>query len=113
MHEFGIMQEVVAMALSAARDAHANRIHRIRLKVGKLSGVIPEAMQFAHEVVVESTLAEGSDLEITETPAECFCSSCKTLFTPEKIVFRCPQCGTISSDLRAGRELEIIDIEIS
>lgn len=113
MHEFGIMQEVVHMALTKANEAGANRIHRIRVEVGSLSGVIPEAMQFAHEVVSENTLADGSTLEIQTAPVVCFCAQCRIQFSPQQTIFRCPSCHHPSADIRSGRQLHIIDMEIS
>jgi hydrogenase nickel incorporation protein HypA/HybF len=70
-------------------------------------------MRFAHEVLIEDTLAAGSKLEIEEGPVRCWCAQCKAAFTPEKTVFRCPVCGTISSDVRDGREMQIVNMEIS
>ncbi|NBD37930.1 MAG: hydrogenase maturation nickel metallochaperone HypA [Verrucomicrobia bacterium] len=113
MHEFGLMQEVVRMAVEKAEEAGATRIHCIRLRIGRISGVVPEAMRFAHEVLIEDTLAAGSTLEIEEGPVRCWCAQCKATFKPEKTVFRCPVCGTISSDVRDGREMQIVNMEIS
>lgn len=101
------------MAVEHASSAGATRIHRIRLEIGKMAGVIPEALHFAHEAVTEDTLAAGSTLEIEHAPIRCFCDSCQTEFTPESPVFRCPQCRSLSSDIRSGRQLHIIDMEIS
>ena len=113
MHEFGLMQEVVRMAVEKAEEAGATRIHCIRLRIGRISGVVPEAMRFAHEVLVEDTLADGSTVEIEDGPVICWCRKCEAEFTPEKTVFRCPVCGTLSSDVRAGREMQIVNMEIS
>lgn len=113
MHEFGIMQGVLNSALERAAQADAKQIHLIRLRVGRLAGVIPEAMHFAHDVVCEGTMAEGCKLEIENVPARCHCARCGKDFEPEKIVFKCPECGEISSTIVAGRELELVNMEIS
>ena len=113
MHEFSIMQEVAAMVAERAREAGAERVHLIRLRVGKLSGVVPEAMQFVHEIAVEGTLADGSTLEIEESPIVCYCTPCAAEFESGNALFRCPQCDTVSKEIRSGRELELINMEIS
>lgn len=113
MHEFGLMQEVVRMAVEKAEEAEATQIHCIRLRIGRISGVVPEALRFAHEVLVEDTLAAGSTLEIEDGPVVCWCAECGMEFTPERTVFRCPHCGALSSDVRSGREMQIVNMEIS
>jgi hydrogenase nickel incorporation protein HypA/HybF len=113
MHEFGIMQEMARIAVEKAEAAGADRVHVIRLRVGRLAGVVPEAMQFAHEVVVEGTIAEGSTLEIEEAPARCYCAACDEEFEPGREWFTCPRCGAISRELRSGRELELVNLEVS
>ena len=80
MHEFSIMQEVANLAVASAQEAGAEQIHLIRLRVGKLSGVVPEAMMFVHEVAVHGTIAEGSKLEIEEGPIICYCDQCEAEF---------------------------------
>ena len=113
MHEFGIMQEMARIAVEQAEAAEAERVHVIRLRVGRLAGVVPEAMQFAHEVVVEGTIAEGSRLEIETAPIRCYCESCRKEFETDQTLFQCPDCGAVSRDVRGGRELEMVNMEVS
>ena len=113
MHEFSIMQEVAAMAVARAEESGAKQIHLIRLRVGKLSGVVPEAMQFVHEVAVDGTIAEGSKLEIEDGPIICYCDTCGAEFESGNALFLCPKCETVSHEVRSGRELELINMEIS
>ena len=113
MHEFGIIQGVMETALQRAAEVEAEQIHVIRLKVGRLSGVIPEAMHFAYDVACEGTLAEGSKLIIDEVPARCECQKCGRIFEPDRIVYKCPDCGEISRNILNGRELELVDMEVS
>jgi len=113
MHEFGIMQEAVDMAIDRALESGAERIHLIRLRVGKLSGVVPEAMRFVHEVIVEGTIAEGSSLEIEEAPIVCHCNACHSEFQAPDARLLCPRCQTPSGEIRGGRELEIVNMEVS
>ena len=113
MHEFGIMQEAADMAIARALESGAERIHVIRLRVGKLSGVVPEAMRFVHEVIVEGTIAEGSALEIEEAPIVCWCAVCAAEFDAPDARFLCPRCQAPSGEIRGGRELEIVNMEVS
>jgi hydrogenase nickel incorporation protein HypA/HybF len=109
MHEVGIVQAAVAAAERAALDCGAARIGRLVLRVGALAGVEPTALRFAFEAVSLGTRAEGATLEIEEVAAELHCARCAKPFSAAKdgFIFRCPDCGDLSGDIRRGRELEL------
>jgi len=59
MHELALMEEVRRIALAAAAAQGARRIHAVKLSVGRLSGVDPDALAFAFEVVMAGGLSAG------------------------------------------------------
>ena len=54
------MQSALDLALEQAQAAGAQRLLRVRLRIGALSGVVPEALTFAFEALTPGTLAEGA-----------------------------------------------------
>jgi len=112
MHEFSIMQSALDQALGEARKAGAVRVHEIRLRIGALSGVVPEALQFAFEALTQDTCAEGAVLAIEEVPARFWCAKCGREFVSRNLYAECPDCGTPSGELRAGREMELCSMEV-
>ena len=112
MHEVSIMEEAVRMAVEAARTSDARRILVLRLRVGALSGVVPEALRFAFDVVCRDTMAEGASLELETVPAACWCPDCRVEFECADLLSECPRCHQPSGQLRRGRELEIASVEI-
>jgi hydrogenase nickel incorporation protein HypA/HybF len=112
MHEVSIMTEAIRMAVEAAQAAGAQRITELRMRIGVLSGVVPEALQFAFEAVAAGSLAENATLTIEQTPARFWCEVCQSEFVAANYFAECPQCKTSSRDLRAGRELELSAMEI-
>ena len=113
MHEVSIMTEALRMAMDAAKSAGATRVLKLRLRIGTLSGVVPESMQFAFDVVCHDTMAQGATLEIETVPAACWCAACQAEFECENFFNECPRCHDVSGELRRGRELEIADVETS
>ena len=113
MHELSIMTEAVRMAMDAAKSAGASRVLKLRLRIGSLSGVVPDSMRFAFEVVCHGTMAEGASLEIEAVPAACWCVKCQMEFECADFFNECPRCHNVSGELRRGREMEIADVEIS
>lgn len=112
MHELSIMDGALNLALDEARRAGAERVHEIRLRIGALSGVVPEALQFAFEALTPGTPAEGAKLSIENVPARFWCAACAREFRSNDLFAECPDCHQFSGDLRAGREMELTSMEI-
>lgn len=113
MHEFSIMQSTLDTAAEKTRAAGATQIHRLTVRVGQLSGVVPEALRFAFEGLKSESLAANADLEIEEVPAVCWCPDCMVEFETAELKYECPRCHQPSGDLRRGREMELASLEIS
>ena len=113
MHEVGILTQALEMAEEAAARESARRILRLKLRVGALAGVVPEAMAFAFDVVSKGTLAEGGVFEWEEVAVLCRCrSGCPDFHPEDTAVFACPVCGTPSWEVLEGRELHLIEVEV-
>jgi hydrogenase nickel incorporation protein HypA/HybF len=113
MHEVSIMTEALRLAVDAAQSAGASRVLKLRLRIGSLSGVVPEALRFAFDVVCRDTMAEGASLEIEAVPAACWCATCGAEFECTDFFNECPRCHNVSGELRRGRELEIASVEMN
>jgi hydrogenase nickel incorporation protein HypA/HybF len=112
MHEYSIMQSALSQALHEAQLAGASRVRHIRLRIGVLSGVVPDALQFAFEVLTPGTPAEGALLTMEEVPARFWCATCSREFTSPNLYSECPDCHKPSGELRSGRELELSSMEV-
>jgi len=80
MHEFSIMESALATAAQKTRAAGATQIHRLKLRVGQLSGVVPEALRFAFAALKTGSPAAAAELEIEEVPAVGWCADCAAEF---------------------------------
>ena len=112
MHELSIMESALTVVLNRAQEAGASRVHSIRLRIGALSGVVPEALGFAFDALTPGTLAEGAQLIIDPVPARFWCGDCQKEFQSDDMFGECPECRRPSGELRAGREMEIASMEI-
>lgn len=113
MHEFSIMSAALATAGEKTRAAGATQIHRLKLRVGTLSGVVPAALRFAFEALKEKSLAAQAVLEIEEVPAVGWCAECAAEFETAEGKYECPRCHQPSGDLRRGKEMDLASLEIS
>ncbi len=112
MHELSIMQSALSLALEQAQRAGGGRVHVIRLRIGALSGVVPDALEFAFEALAPGTPAERARLAIEHVPARFWCATCTREFESEDMLAECPGCHGLSGELRAGREMELASLEV-
>jgi hydrogenase nickel incorporation protein HypA/HybF len=113
MHEVSIMTEAVRLAVESAQEAGAQHVTGVRLRVGALSSLMPEAMRFAWDIVSRDTIAEGARLEIESVAATGWCPACSVEFECRDFFNECPKCHSPDVELRRGRELEITSVELN
>lgn len=109
MHELSITRSVVAIVSERAAGL---RVTRVRLQIGCLSAVMPDAIRFCFDVCAADTPVAGARLEIEEIPGRGVCNDCGTEVTLQALVGRCSRCGTASLRLVAGQELNIKEMEV-
>ena len=113
MHELALMEAVRRLAEQEVRRQGASHLHRLQLRIGSLSGVDPDALQFAFDVVMAKRCSEGAKLELEVVATVCFCSHCRQDFAPRDVIHACPNCGALSAEVLRGRELELVALEVS
>jgi hydrogenase nickel incorporation protein HypA/HybF len=113
MHEIAIMESTLEIAAERARRENASAIEVIRLRVGVLSGVVPEALEFAFESLKKGTLAEHGKLEIERVPALFTCTSCGRRLERDSMEFDCPGCGGVLALSCGSIDLELSQMEVT
>lgn len=113
MHELSIAVNLVDIATREAAAAGSEQVDKVFLKVGVLSGVVRDALAFSFDIATQGTILEGATLDMEEVPVVVFCPTCQTEQTlPDVYPLRCPACGTMTADIRHGKELEIVALEV-
>ncbi|MEW2414878.1 hydrogenase maturation nickel metallochaperone HypA [Streptomyces sp. NPDC046866] len=109
MHEMSIAVAVVGQVEEAAEAAGASAVTSVRLQVGELAGVVPDALAFCFELACAGTLLEGAALETETVPARARCRACAYDWAagmPPRLA--CPRCERAADvELLCGRELQI------
>ncbi len=112
MHELSVTQNLLAVVLEHAERAGAERVTRIDIQVGALTGLVDESIQFYFDFVSRDTPAAGARLAFTRVPARLRCRACGAEFEPEERDWLCPACGAVAGEVVAGRELLVQSIEV-
>ena len=114
MHEMGVAQQMVDIALEAIpEDIENPRVEVLNLRIGKLAAVVEHSLRFCMEVITKDTPLEGARLEIETIDVMARCRTCLHEWVVEGPAFRCPNCRDGSVELISGRELEISSIELA
>lgn len=108
MHELGITQRIVEICSEAAAGA---QVTRVTVEIGRLCGVLPDAVRFCYEVCAKGTVLEGSVLDIVSTPGSGTCRDCGAQMPVDDFLALC-SCGSADIDCRGGDELRITEMEV-
>ena len=103
-----LMQQVEGIA----RERRAEKVTRITLCIGPLSGVEPDLLRHAYPVAAAGTVAEEAELIMDTTAIVVRCSQCdsETTVTPNKLL--CGSCGDFRTQVISGDELVLMRVEL-
>ena len=122
MHEMSLAQ---AMLDLAAKHANGQRILALKVRVGALSGVVTDSLQFAFDLISRDTLAEGAKLDFQFVPVRMACKSCgQEVPTAEweglpgnEAVYRALErgcaCGSKELKIVGGFDFQLVEIEVA
>lgn len=115
MHELEIAQSLLR-TISDWRDQNGSpKILSVRIELGILSGVDPDAMNYAWEAACEFACGgelQGCRLVMDQLPVKYECPGCKKEFESDHLVSVCSFCGKEYPLRKGGRELNLKSIEV-
>jgi hydrogenase nickel incorporation protein HypA/HybF len=114
MHEVSIALNLLDIVTKECRKNGGSTIDCISIRIGRASGIMTDALLFAFDAVKAGSVAEKARLNIEEVLVSGHCRECDDDFeVGEEYVLCCPRCGGGSFEITAGRELDIIDMEVT
>jgi hydrogenase nickel incorporation protein HypA/HybF len=114
VHELSLVASVFEVLEEEARRHGAARVTRVVLKVGLLSGAVPELLESAFDASKKGTIAATARLEIVRVPVRLRCPDCGGEAVREESDFACAACGSRRVEIVEGRDLfvETVDLEV-
>ncbi len=112
VHEMSIAMAVIGQVEEAAQAAGATAVRSVRLRVGELAGVVPDALSFSFTLGCAGTVLHGARLVTETVPGRARCLPCADEWAvgmPPDLC--CPACGTAAAALLSGRELQIAAVQ--
>jgi hydrogenase nickel incorporation protein HypA/HybF len=112
MHEMSIAESLVDLIEEQGRSQRFSRVTLIRLKLGALGHVEPEALRFCFDAVSHGTIAEGADLDLQTVAGKGRCAACGRVVAITARYDICPICRQGHVQMSAGDELRLAELEV-
>ncbi len=113
MHELSIALSIIDIACEESHSRGDAGVIVVQLKIGRMSGVVIEALLSAFEIAREDTLLANAELKIEDVPVMVRCPKCECEQLADSIqCLCCSVCGTLSPEITQGCELEVVAIEL-
>jgi len=112
MHELSIAQNIFDLVEENVPGKDRIKVKNIILRLGEISGVVPESLEFCFEVITKGTPFESAVLKIEKIPITAKCNLCSNEFCIENLFFFCPVCDSSDIKILTGTEMQVSEIEI-
>ena len=108
MHELGLCEAIVHRIEERAGE---RPVARVRVRVGRLHHVHPEAFEQSFSMAAAGGVAEDAVAELVLLPVRAACSSCAAETEADEHILACATCGSVDVELTGGDELTLESIE--
>jgi hydrogenase nickel incorporation protein HypA/HybF len=112
MHEISIISSLIQQIETLLENKPYTKVLTITLEIGTMSGVVPDALEFAYEVCSKGTRVDGAKLAIIPVPVTAKCQTCLAEFCLESYCFSCPHCNNQDLKIISGYELKVKEMEV-
>lgn len=113
MHELSVVKSIIEIAEQQARANDASTIDQIELDIGAMSGIEPDALDFAWGEAVKHTMLADAERKINYIKGRARCMDCDTEFAIAQYFDACPVCGGHLLDILQGKELRVKSLLVS
>lgn len=111
MHEVSICEHLLTLLAQEARQHGVQKIIRLRVEIGRLSCLDPEALRFAFDALAPGTIAAAAELQIERPPVRATCKDCAAVVELNSRFEPCPSCGGTRLELHSGDEMRLLEME--
>jgi hydrogenase nickel incorporation protein HypA/HybF len=112
MLEISVCQSILKAIVEEFPDVQMDQIREIHLKAGILNCLEPYILQKIFKMMIKGTDLENATLIVEQPSVVVDCDVCGSQFPVVHYVFDCPHCGSSSTTIISGNELEINKIII-
>ena len=112
MHELSIAENLVAQVQKHLAGRERFIVRAVGIRIGDLTDVSSEALQFGYQIACQGTALAGSQLQIAAVPVAAHCKICRRQTEIEQYLFLCSHCGSADIEVTSGLELDLAWVDI-
>lgn len=112
MHEFSLAEEIVEIIRKSASKSGKQKVSKVVLEIGKLSGVEEHALDAALEIILPEAGLDNTIIEKTIVPGRAKCLDCQNDYKLDDLFSLCPNCNSYHKEILSGKEFIILSIEV-
>ena len=114
MHEVSIALGMVVELTRIARENDAKKITSVKLRIGKMSGIVTDSLKFAYDAIkLEHPVMSSAEILINEVPLVYQCNEFNTIFETDDIYFpACRNCESYNLRIISVEEQHIENLEV-
>jgi hydrogenase nickel insertion protein HypA len=110
MHEAAIVESLLHQVVE--KIPLRAEVHRVHLRIGRLTNVSPDALNFYFEAYRDDWLGKQCELTVTQPPLRACCQNCGREQDFVEWIWECTVCHTGQLIYLNGSELELEAIEV-
>lgn len=112
MHELSVCLSLMQQVEQIAIEKNAQRVTRIVLNIGPLSGVEPDLLRHAYPLAAANTVAADAELVMRSADIVVRCSQCEAESKATANRLLCGSCGDYRTQVISGDELTLMSVEL-
>jgi len=112
MHEYSIVQALMEQVETLVQENDAEKVIKVVVKIGKMSGVEPHLLEIAFNTFKEKTVCDDAEFIMNIQPLTLLCQECQLQSELEEISYCCPQCKSLNVKVIDGEDMFLMSLEM-
>jgi hydrogenase nickel incorporation protein HypA/HybF len=112
MHEMALTESLVDLIEDEGRKQGFKHVRMVRLEIGALGSIDPDAIRFCFDIVTQGAITEGARLEIMSVPGDGWCFDCAKQVAMFERFGPCPECGGRHVQVTGGDDMRVKELEV-
>jgi len=112
LHELSITSDILDAVLSELSSEDYNRITRVNITIGDLSGIVSENVRYYFKLLSRDTPASDARLTFNYKKSKFRCNSCGKIYERYNFSISCPACNSRGTLVESYTSIYINSIEV-
>ncbi len=112
MHEYSVVQALLTQCEEHAEANKAEKITKVVVKIGVMSGIEAHLLEIAFNTFKEKTVCDGAEFIMNIQALTIECEECNSISELDKIHYCCPKCESLKVKVVDGEDMFLMSLEM-